>query len=333
MVLVTGGTGFIGSYLLCFLAQRKYKIRALYRATSDLNNTRKIFSYYNVLPLFEEIEWIEADLVDVPALANAFSGVQQVYHAAAVVSFDNNRFKEIKKVNIEGTAQLVNLSLKHGVQKFCHVSSVAALGEHATVINEETHWNPDADNHVYGITKYGAEMEVWRGSQEGLPVVIVNPSIVLGAGFWQAGSGRLFSRINNGLKYYLPGTMGFVDVEDVARVMIQLMESDICNERFVLNAANLPFREVMATIAEGLGKKAPAKPASKRLLHALRWLDIIRNKLSGYPREIFKPGIESAFKNHHYSSAKLDEKTGFTFRPLSETLQQCCLRFLSENKV
>lgn len=332
MILVTGGTGFIGSYLLCFLSQKGYKIRALYRSEQKIENPRKIFSYYNALPLFEEIEWVNADLNDLPALDKAFSGVTKVYHAAAIISFDDSRFEELKKVNVEGTAHLVNLSLKHQVEKFCHLSSVAALGESAGVTDEETHWNPDADNHVYGITKYGAETEVWRAAQEGLKVVVVNPSIVLGAGFWNTGSGRLFSRIDRGMKYYLPGSMGFVDVEDVARAMILLMESNVHNERFVLNAENHSFRELMVLIAQKLGKQAPQKPVTKALLHLLRVLDIIRNLFTGKPREIFKPSIDSAFKAHTYSSAKLLSQTDFAFTPLEKTIEFCCERFLEENK-
>lgn len=332
MILVTGGTGFIGSYLLCFLSQKTHKIRALYRSELKIEKTRKIFSYFNVLPLFEHIEWFKADLNDLPLLDQAFIGVKQVYHAAAVVSFDNSRFDELKKINVEGTANLVNIALKHQVKKFCYVSSVAALGDNSHHIDEETHWNPDADNHVYGITKYGAEMEVWRGAQEGLKVIIVNPSIVLGAGFWNTGSGLLFSRIDQGMKYYIPGSMGFLDVADVVRAMWLLMESDLYNERFVLNAENQSFRYVMIRIALGLERQIPQKPLKKTLLHLIRFLDILRHLITGKPREIFKPSIASAFKEHDYSSAKLLSKIDFSYTPLDQTIVWCCQRFLEENK-
>lgn len=331
MILVTGGTGFIGSYLLCFLSQKNNKIRALYRSEEKQAYTRKIFAYYNALPQFQQIEWFRADLNDIPALDQAFDGIEQVYHAAAIISFDGSRFEELKKVNVEGTANLVNLSLKHGVEKFCHLSSVAALGENTEFINEETPWNPDADNHVYGITKYGAEMEVWRGAQEGLKVVIVNPSIVLGAGFWNSGSGRLFARIYKGMKYYLPGKMGFVDVEDVARAMLLLMESPICNERFILNAENMAFQKVMEKIAIGLEKNIPNKPLKMSILLFLRGIDILRSLVTSKPREIFKPAIASAFKSQRYNSEKFIAHTHFTFTPIDETLRMCCQRFLEQH--
>jgi nucleoside-diphosphate-sugar epimerase len=330
MILVTGATGFIGAHLVCFLAQKQLSVRALYRDEKKFDRVKKVFSYYGSAHLFDSIEWVKADINDVVALEAAFSNVNTVYHAAAVVSFDSNRFDFMKKVNIEGTANMVNLSVKHGVDKFCHVSTVAALGDSTSPVDEETHWNAEEDNHVYGITKYGAEMEVWRGTQEGLKVVVVNPSIVLGAGFWASGSGKLFTNVAKGLSFYPPGSMGFVDVEDVVKIMIALMEREVRNERFVISAENRSFKSVLDAIAEKLHRKPPKYKAGKRLLQVLRILDIIKHTFTGKPRSLFKPSISSAVKQHAYSSDKVQQTLSYRFKPIDKTLETICLRFEGE---
>ncbi|MBU2527278.1 MAG: NAD-dependent epimerase/dehydratase family protein [Bacteroidetes bacterium] len=332
MILVSGATGFIGSHLVCFLAQKQLAVRALYRDEKKFDRVKRVFSYYDSVHLFDTIEWVKADINDVVGLETAFSGVRVVYHAAALVSFDSSRFDVLKKVNIEGTANMVNLSIKHGVEKFCHVSTVAALGDSATAVDEETHWNPEEDNHVYGITKYGAEMEVWRGTQEGLKVVVVNPSIVLGAGFWSSGSGKLFSSVAKGLSFYPPGSMGFVDVEDVVKIMISLMERDIVNERFLISAENRSYKSVLDSIAKNLDGKPPTLKAGKGLLHILRILDVIKHSLTGKPRSLFKPSIRSAVKQHTYSSDKVRDTLSYHFKPIDKSLESICLRYAAECK-
>lgn len=331
MILVTGGTGFIGSHLLYALTKKGCKVRAIFRDRAKIEAVKRVFSYFEKSPedLLDLIDWVEADLNDIPSLEGAFVGITQVYHAAAIVSFDENRFDELKKVNIEGTANVANLSIKNGVAKFCHVSSVAALGEASDdgPINEKTSWNPEADNHVYGITKYGSEIEVWRAAQEGLPVVVVNPAVVLGAGFWKSGSGKLFSKISEGLSFYPGGTVGFVDVEDVAGTMIRLMESDVVNESFVLTAENCDFKTVMQQIAARLHKKPPtieAKPWMLRLLLPIDWL---RHRLTGKDRLLFSSSIKSSGKKTLYSSKKFIERFDFHFRPVDKSVETICERF------
>ena len=334
MILVTGGTGFIGSYLLYALTKRGHKVRAIFRNKSKIKAVKHVFSYFEKSPdeLLDLIDWVEADINDIPSLEHAFDGIRQVYHVAAIVSFDGNRFDELKKVNIEGTANMVNLSLKFGVEKFCHVSTVATLGETPidTLINEKTTWNPESDNHVYGITKYGAEIEVWRASQEGLPVVIVNPSVVLGAGFWNSGSGKLFSKISKGLSFYPGGTVGFVDVEDVVEAMIGLMESDVVNESYVLSAENIEFKTVMHRIADCLQKKRPSVEAKPWMLHLLLPIDWLRHQLTGKERLLFPSSIKSSNKTTLYSSEKFVSTLNYNFRTLENTIEIICKRFKND---
>src|SRR5690606_26945411 len=192
MILVTGGTGLVGAHLLYFLLNNGQKVKAIHRKSSDLNAVLQVFGYYTseAKKLFNNIEWVEANLNDIPALTKAFQGVEYVYHAGAYVSFDPKNFSKLQKSNIEGTANVVNLCLEFGVKKLCHVSSIAAIGKsESEPIHEEMPWNPDDDNNVYAISKYGAEMEVWRGTQEGLDAVVVNPGVIIGSGFWNKGTG------------------------------------------------------------------------------------------------------------------------------------------------
>ena len=224
MILVTGGTGLVGSHLLYHLTLKDDKIRAIYRAESSLEKVKKVFSFYadDIETQFSKIEWFQADITDVPAMIPAFFDVKQVYHCAAFISFNSKDYREMRKINIHGTAIIANLAIDAKVDKICFVSSIAAVGEakNNEFTTEECEWNKDADNSGYSITKYGAEMEIWRASQENVDVVIVNPGVILGSGFWNTGSGKLFSQIFNGFKYYTEGITGFVSVQDVVKPMI-----------------------------------------------------------------------------------------------------------------
>ena len=251
MILVTGGTGLVGSHLLYKLTSQGKNVRAIYRNEVTKESVSEVFALFttDVSILLNKIEWVKADLNDLPALSNAFANVTLVYHCAAYISFDPKDYLLLRKVNIEGTANIVNLCIKNNVKKLCYVSSIAALGKelHHKKITEETYWNPEtANNSVYGITKYGAEMEVWRGTQEGVPAVIVNPGIILGSGYWNQGSGTLFKMVKKGVAYKTTGKTGFVDVLDVVDVMVTLMESIIINERYILVAENVAFNDVFA---------------------------------------------------------------------------------------
>ena len=243
MILVTGGTGLVGSHLLFELTKSQQKICALYRSQKTIEKVKHIFSYYtdSVDAQFDRIEWVQSDLNDLPKLAEAFEGVTHVYHCAALISFDPNDYYKLRETNISGTANIVNLSVINGIQKLCYVSSVATMGYDPVKITEETTWNPEDHQSVYAITKYEAEMEVWRGIQEGVPSVIVNPGVILGPGFFRSGSGGLFKRVYKGLRYVTEGVSGYVGVDDVIKGMVSLMNSDRKNERYIMVAENLSF--------------------------------------------------------------------------------------------
>lgn len=325
MILVTGGTGLVGSHLLYSLAAADKSIIAIHRKGSDLIAVKRVFKYYSQEfdALFSKITWFEADITDIPSLQRVFENdLTEVYHCAALISFDPKDYYSLRKVNIHGTANLVNLSLKKGVKKFCFVSSIATLDEAPgqPYITEESEWNPELKHHGYAITKYGAEMEVWRASQEGLDVVIVNPGVILGAGMWNTGSGKLFSSVANGFKYYTEGVTGFVSVEDVVKSMIELMEASLTNERFVLVAENASFKSVLHLIAQELKVKKPSVKATK-LMTEIAWrVDSIISSLTGKKRRFTKNAARSGHHRSYYSSGKLEQALNFEFATLSASI-------------
>jgi len=247
MILVTGGTGLLGSHLLLDLTKAGKQVRAIKRHSSNIQLIRKVFSYYVEDPdkLMGQIEWVDADLLDFFSIEEALSGVTEIYHAGAIVSFYPKDHKEMLKVNIDGTSNLVNRAIEAKVEKFCYVSSVATLGrtDNDGLSDEETFWKPSRKNSVYAISKYGAEREIWRAMEEGLNAVIVNPSLILGPGFWEDNSG-LFRLVWQGLKYYTRGVNGYVDVRDLSKVMVRLMDRNIFGERFIVSAENLSYEQL-----------------------------------------------------------------------------------------
>ncbi|MEM5563710.1 NAD-dependent epimerase/dehydratase family protein [Psychroserpens sp. AS72] len=338
MILVTGGTGLVGSHLLYKLVSNDASIRAIYRRAHKLESVKKVFAYYTdeVETLFNKIEWIESNINDIPSLELAFTNITRVYHCAAFISFEPNKYKELRKINIKGTANIVNLSISNNIEKLCYISSIAAIGHEPhqdTLITEKTEWNPEADNSVYAITKYGAEMEVWRGTQEGLDAIIVNPGIILGPGFWNnGGSGSLFKQIHKGLKYYPKGTSAYIDVWDVVDIMFSLMTSDIKNERYILIAENLPFKTFQDKVAKALHVNPPKKVATSFLL-AIAWrLDWLSSALFGKRRKLSKQMVNSISSKTVFDNSKLKRDLDFNFTPIDVSITKVSNYYLEDIK-
>ncbi len=335
MILVTGGTGLVGAHLLYKLAQENERLKASIRQTSDTSAVRKVFGYYTNNSeadfLFNKIEWIQADINDIPALEVAFSDVDYVYHCAAFISFDPTDKRKLRKINIEGTANIVNLCISRKVKKLCYVSSIAAIGSSKNgEINETAKWNPEDDHNDYAISKYGAEIEVWRGTQEGVDTVIVNPGIIIGPGFWDTGSGKIFRRIDRGLKYHFPKVTGFVGVEDVVKSMLLLMNSSVKNENFILVGENLSFEHILKETAEHLHKPKP-KMQLKKWMVFLGWIFQTAASWFGYKREITRGAIRSVFSKTYYSNAKLKKAFNFDFTPVDLVIKQTSEIYRKEN--
>ncbi|MGB5236227.1 MAG: NAD-dependent epimerase/dehydratase family protein [Flavobacteriaceae bacterium] len=334
MILVTGGTGLVGSHLLFQLVSKGKPVRAVYRDSAKLETVRKLFALYSdkADTIFTQIEWSEATLNDIPALQKAFSGVTHVYHCAALISFDPGEFKTLINTNEIGTANIVNLCIAHKVRKLCYVSSIAALGKTigGAKIDEDTEWHSTNSN-PYALTKYLAEIEVWRATQEGIPAVIVNPGVIIGPGYWESGSGRLFKAASKGSRFYPPGGSGFVSVGDVIRMMIQLMESDVENEQFVAVESNLSYRQVLSDIATALGRQAPKVEIPIWLLKILWRLDWLSSFLGGRGRRLTQAQVVSLMKRSYYENQKVRHQLKFEFTPLIDSINFSAKKFRESN--
>jgi len=331
MILVTGGTGLVGSHLLYSLTKKEEIVRAIYRTKRSIEKTKLVFESYNAEQQLNQIEWVEADLTDYFSLKDAFEGISHVYHAAAMVSFDPQFSDQLIKVNVEGTENMVNISLEHHIKKFCFVSSVSSLGEYQNgkCTDEGAAWQNTKYTTNYSISKYYAENEVWRASQEGLPVVIVNPATILGFGDWESSSLKIIKRVYDGLPFYTPGKNGFVGVTDVVKVMVQLMEGKLVNERYVLVSENSTFKELFEKIASTLNVKPPRKKASYFLANVLKNLDQIRAKLTGTSAVLTSESVRAAFKKKCYKASKVQSDLNFKFEPLELTIEKAGRQFLS----
>lgn len=336
MILVTGGTGLLGAHVLLRLLEEGKQVRALYRSEKSLSTVSAILRHYIEDPevLMQRIHWVKGDVLDIPAMEDAMPGVTEVYHIAATVSFDPKDRDHMFKVNVEGTANVVNLCLGHEGVRLCHVSSVAALGrvEGQGKIDEETLWKDSEWNSNYGKSKRKAEMEVWRGMAEGLQAVIVNPCIILGPGDWNQSSAALFTKVWHGLPYYTQGENAMVDVRDVAAVMVLLMQREIFGQRFIITADNFRLVDVISLIADAMQKKRPSIKASA-LLMAVAWrLEKVRSLLTGTRPFITRETSDNALHISHYDNAKLLKALpDFRFRPLEETVADVSRMFLRDH--
>ncbi|WP_320020329.1 NAD-dependent epimerase/dehydratase family protein [Labilibaculum manganireducens] len=326
MILVTGGTGLVGSHLLFDLLSKGNKVRALKRKNSNVEFVLTTFTYYssNANELFKSIEWIEGDMLDPFSLEDALDGIEDVYHCAALVSFSKEDGKNMQDINVEGTRNLVNACLDTNIRKFCMVSSIAALGspeEGEDTVTEKTPWSPEEKRSGYSNSKFKSELEVWRGVEEGLNAVIVNPSIILGPGQWDKGSSLLFKTVAKGLKYYTQGITGYVDVRDVSHSMIELMKSDIVNERFILNSENCTFEFVFKTIAKGLGIAGPTKYANPKMTEIAWRLALLKKIFFFKPSGFTKENARSAHNIKYYSNQKIKEALNFEFVPIEKSIK------------
>ncbi|MBU0764007.1 MAG: NAD-dependent epimerase/dehydratase family protein [Bacteroidetes bacterium] len=333
-IFVTGGSGLVGSHLLLDLVMEGAQVRALRRSDDGPPRVRKVFAYYDRESLFDRIEWVDGDLLNYDNLLAAMKGAQEVYHAAAYISFNHAEFDKILEINIKGTANIVDAALENNTQHLCHVSSIATLGAPVNdePADEETYMDVHANHSAYSISKYYAELEVWRGISEGLNAVIVNPSVILGPGNWHRSSGILFRLIRNGFKYYTLGTTGFIDVRDVSDAMIRLVRDKVSGERFVISAENMSFRRLFEMIAEGFCMKPPGRHANPFLTGVAWRAEKLRRMLMGSAPLLTRSAVQISHAKLSYSGKKYTERTGVKFRPLSLSVPEICRMFLLDNQ-
>ncbi len=316
-ILLTGATGFIGAYVLRTLFAQGYtQVRALHRPES---------SFQLVEPLRKQVTWIEGDLLDPFVIRDALKGVQWVIHAAAVVSFRKETATEMERINIDGTAQLIDLALEAGIEKIGHISSVAAIGrsKERETISEESKWKHTPLNTRYGITKFRAEQEVWRGAAEGLSTIIINPSIVIGSGCWDRGTARFFPLLEKGFNYYPAGVTGLVDVRDVARMIVDLMASDHEGERFIANADNWTYGDFFTAIASALGVRPPKRKITP-ILRELAW----RLSFDGRMGIVTKETARQSARTFFYDNTKSLKELDFEYTPIAATIRSTAQQYL-----
>jgi nucleoside-diphosphate-sugar epimerase len=326
MVLVTGGTGFLGAYIIKELVEKGFAVRAIRRSN-------KLPSF---IPshVFSTVEWVDGDILDVVSIQDALDGADTVIHSAAIISFSPDEKEEMYRVNIEGTANVVNMSLEKNIKRFVHISSVAALGRtpQSDHVNEEKKWQDSRVNTHYAISKHLSELEVWRGIAEGLNAVIINPSTIIGFGDWNTSSTRLFKNIYNEFPWYTTGINGFVDVEDVATATVALMLSEVSAEAFIVSSENWPFQQLFNVIADNFGKRRPFRRATP-LLAQVAWRIEKIKALWGQQPLLTKESARVAHSQTYFNNTKiLHALPGFSFKPLEKSIQKACKMYLETIK-
>lgn len=332
MILVTGGTGLLGAHLLAELIKRGQSVKAIKREKSNMKLVERTFHRNNLF--ISDVDWLNADITDVHSLREAMNGIDYVYHCAAVVSFNPAVAEHMLNVNVNGTANVVNMARECDVKKLCHVSSTAALGrsEEDILITEESHWQNSRHNSVYAISKYGAEREVWRAIEEGLDAVIVNPSVILGAGDWTTDSSRIIGQAAKGLSFYPTGGNAFVDVRDVVDVMLWFMNSSISRERFLVVSENKSYKELFDIISDSLEKKRPSIRIDK-LMSSLSWrAEWIRTALTRKSPLITREMMDSSSRTYSYSNEKIHNATGHEFISVRKCVEDTCRIYLEAKK-
>jgi dihydroflavonol-4-reductase len=336
MNLITGATGLVGAHVALQLLQQGKSVVAIKREGSDLSKTKKLFSYYtsDFEQLFNQIKWVDADISDIYAILDALEGVDAVYHCAGFVSFNHKQKKQIHAINTVGTAHVVNACLEKGNVKLCYVSSIATLQNPDITknIDESVYWKSSPSASDYAISKYNGEREVWRGMEEGLNAVIVNPGIILGPGFWYQSSGKLIDTCYKGNPFYTEGSSATIDAKDVAACMIQLTEQHHFGKRFVLIENNYSFKEILSETHKALGKREPYMNAGKGLLMLAKWMDSFRCMISGKEPIITKETITAALEKNTFSNTRIKQALNFNFTPLQETLKFVSTAFLNDLK-
>lgn len=313
-ILVTGGSGLVGNELIKQLLSAGYKVRAIYH-TTPINLSHP------------DLEIVKCDILDVITLEEILQSVSNVYHCAAIVSYNPKDKRKILKINVEGTANIVNACLGAKIEKLVYVSSVAALGRirDEEMITEKMNWSEETSNSTYGKSKYFAEMEVWRGIAEGLKAVIVNPSLIIGGENWEHSSSAIFKKAYEEFKWYTEGVSGFVDVRDVARAIILLMNSDITSERFILNAENVSYHEIFSSIAKCFKKKPPYKKVTPFLAEMIWRIEKIKSAFTGLTPLLTRETVRTAQAKVYFDNSKiLEALPGFEFTKIKDAIEFTC---------
>jgi len=336
MVFLTGSTGLVGGHLIVRLHQSGRSIRALVRSTSTFDQLRLICQFYHQSfeELYNSVEWVYGNTLDFVGLCENLKDVEEVYHCAAVVSFNSRNKKELLRTNIQGTANMVDASLKCGVSRFCFISSIGALGnaEKGEFINEKTPWKNDGKVSAYSESKFRSELQAWRGYNEGLNMVIVNPGVILGPGAPDKGSLLLFKVGREGLPFYTKATTGYVDVRDVCRAATELMDKKIYGKHFILVSDSIDNRDLFSMIATEFNAKPPRFEAGKTILTLAAFFSEAYGLLTGKMPQLTMETVKSVQKPQKYSNQLIRKTLNFNFISLQQSIQDTC-NFIKEQNL
>jgi len=335
--LVIGATGILGSHVVLKLLQNNQPVIACKQKTSDLKKVEQLFAYYDkdYKQLFAKIKWKEIDITDVFSIEEALDGITTVYNCSGFVSFIKNDREKLYKINEGGTANIVNACLHKNITALCHVSSIATVNnsDYTLPLNETVFWKFSGKESDYAISKYNAEREVWRGVEEGLNAVIVNPGVILSSGFWNQSSSKLFDVCYKGNKFYTEGFAGYISAQDVANCMIELVEKKLFASRYILIEDNYSFKEIFDKIQTELKKPKPTINASKKLLAFARIMDALFCFFSKKQHQITRPLIFAAFNKQLYSNTKIKSVSNSQFMPVNQVIEKICADFLADKNL
>lgn len=319
--LVTGATGLVGMHIVLDLLSRNETVKATYTKNSSFETINSLFVFYKKKSLLNKIHWLEMDIEDISQVYEQLQNVDHVYHCAAIVSFSKKERTKMHRINVKGTSNIVNACLENNIKKLGFISSVAAIGRKGNgIYSESNNWVESGDNSYYAISKYKAENEVWRGIQEGLNAVITNPGIILGPSNWNRSSTALFKKIYSGLTYFPTGTNGFVDVRDVSKSIIELTQSKINNQRFIIVAENISYQKVFQIIAQNFNVKVPHKLASKKLLKIAYKLEVLRCFFSRKNPQLTRETAKTSSQNNEYLNKKIRETLNYKFINIEDSI-------------
>jgi nucleoside-diphosphate-sugar epimerase len=332
--LVTGATGILGSHVVLALLQNNQPVVACRRANSDITQVEKLFSYYTTesRQLFEKIKWVDVEIRDIFSIEEALEGITAVYHCAGFVSFNKADRKKLMEINEKGTRNVVDACLHKKIAALCHVSSIGAIHnlDYLLPLNEDVFWKKSGKESDYAISKYNGEREVWRGIEEGLNAVIVNPGVILSAGFWNQSSSKLFSTAYKGNRFYTNGTTGYIAAEDVARAMIELVSKKLFSNRYILVEGNYTFKYIFTAIQAHLNKPVPSINVPRGVLNFLRITTGFFAVFTRKPPGISKPVVNSAYSTQLLSNVKITSVLSFKFKPIDKVIAVICKHYLNE---
>lgn len=324
MILVTGATGLVGAYLCMALAEKEEKVVALYRTQKKRECVEHLFLTNQKKALLKNIEWRKGDITHLPELTAAFEGIDKVYHCAAYVSFAHSKNDVVLTTNIQGTENVVNLCIEKKVKQLSYISSIAALGQDPSVneITEETPWLNEKERTAYAYSKHEAELHVWRAAQEGVPVIIVNPGVILGTGMPHTPLDQMVEQLRKGRKFYPQGSTGYVCVEDVVRALFQLEKDKKFNQRYILVSENWTYKAMMTQLSSHLNLTPPRLRISKTLLYALMGIEVFFSLFRTHKRFLSKASISMLGDYRKINGSKITTQTSFAYTPVQLYLDQ-----------